>query len=722
MKLFNFLLTALIISSGALAQSQNDLPITWDDTDNVNYTTVPFGGNSSALALDPTNSTNNVLQVNKPLGAATWAGVTLHTTAGLASLIPFDSNNNIIRVKVYSPDSGIVVKLKAEVTGTPTQSVETDALTTVANAWETLEFDFTNESSGTAAINYSYNYDYLSIFFNFGVDGNTAGAKTYYADSVYFVPHMVTFQVDMNQYSGSFTTPEVNGTFNSWCGNCNAMSDTNGDNIWEVTLALTQDSIEFKFAHDNWTGQENLTPNSGCTKTTSGFTNRFIYINGDTILPAVCWESCIECIPPPDTHQVTFQVDMNQYSGTFTTPEVNGDFNAWCGGCNWLSDTNGDNIWEVTLPLYQDSIEFKFAYDGWAGQENLTPNSGCTKTTGGFTNRFIYITGDTILPAVCWESCLECIYPPDTHLVTFQVDMSQYSGSFTTPEVNGTFNSWCGNCNAMSDPDGDNIWEVTIPLYQDSIEYKFAHDNWAGQEELTPGSVCTKTTSGFTNRFIYITGDTVLPAVCWASCEECGIIPDTFNVTFNVDMRGYTGSYTTPELNGNFNGWCGNCNAMADPEGDSIWTISLEMYQDSIEYKFSHDTWTGQEELTEGSVCTKTTSGFTNRFLIITGDTVLPEVCWASCMPCDTTTGLNDLNNIDFSVYPNPASTTIWVEGDASPATLSVYSVQGTKVLEVRTNGSTRNEISIASLPNGIYTLQRVTEQGATAKRFVIAK
>src|SRR6056300_661267 len=87
--------------------------------------------------------------------------------------------------------------------------------------------------------------------------------------------------------------------------------------------------------------------------------------------------------------------------------------------------------------------------------------------------------------------------------VTFQVDMNQYGGSFTTPEVNGDFNGWCGNCNPMSDPDGDNIWEVTLPLTQDSIEFKFAHDNWAGQENLTAGSSCAKTTSGFTNRFIH---------------------------------------------------------------------------------------------------------------------------------------------------------------------------------------------------------------------------
>ncbi|MFZ4784947.1 MAG: hypothetical protein ACOYLH_05670, partial [Flavobacteriales bacterium] len=48
--------------------------------------------------------------------------------------------------------------------------------------------------------------------------------------------------------------------------------------------------------------------------------------------------------------------------------------------------------------------------------------------------------------------------------VTFRVDMSNVTDAFTAPEVNGTFNNWCGNCAAMSDVDADNIWEITIPL------------------------------------------------------------------------------------------------------------------------------------------------------------------------------------------------------------------------------------------------------------------
>jgi hypothetical protein len=73
----------------------------------------------------------------------------------------------------------------------------------------------------------------------------------------------------------------------------------------------------------------------------------------------------------------------------------------------------------------------------------------------------------------------------------------------------------------MSDADGDNVWELTIPLAADTFEYKFAYDSWAGQESLTPGSLCTSTIDNFTNRSIIVTGEATLDPVCWGSCEPC---------------------------------------------------------------------------------------------------------------------------------------------------------------------------------------------------------
>ena len=124
--------------------------------------------------------------------------------------------------------------------------------------------------------------------------------------------------------------------------------------------------------------------------------------------------------------------------------------------------------------------------------------------------------------------------------------MNDYNGSFTTPEVNGTFNGWCGaTCNPMSDPDGDNIWETTIDIAQGGYLWKYALDNWSDQElpQLGPNSACfLPDGNGFINRTLIVSGPQRLPPVCWESCLPCGAIlgctdslSDNFNPWANID-------------------------------------------------------------------------------------------------------------------------------------------------------------------------------------------
>lgn len=213
---------------------------------------------------------------------------------------------------------------------------------------------------------------------------------------------------------------------------------------------------------------------------------------------------------------VTFRVQMVGVSG-FTTPEVNGTFNGWCGQCNPLSDANNDGIWETTIDLPAGYYEYKYSADNWSQQETLAPGSSCTATTGQFTNRTLQVSGNTVLSVVCWGMCTACT----SHNITFAVDMSSVS-TFTTPYVSGTFNDWCGNCNAMSDPNNDGIWTATIALQTGYYEYKFSYDNWQGSENLPVGGSCTTTNFGFTNRFINVAQNMSLGAVCWGSCDAPG--------------------------------------------------------------------------------------------------------------------------------------------------------------------------------------------------------
>jgi hypothetical protein len=163
------------------------LDITFDDA-GLTYTLTGFGGDEdSSVVADPMNANNKVGKVNKAATAELWAGVTVSILPNnMVPTLPFTAVDTKMTVRTWSPDAGIQVRLKVEDGADPTHSCETEATTTVAGGWETLEFDFANEATGTAALNPAYTFNRVSIFFNFGVTGAMAGAKTYYLDNLKF--------------------------------------------------------------------------------------------------------------------------------------------------------------------------------------------------------------------------------------------------------------------------------------------------------------------------------------------------------------------------------------------------------------------------------------------------------------------------------------------------------------------------------------------------------
>ncbi|KYP14645.1 hypothetical protein [Flavihumibacter sp. CACIAM 22H1] len=178
---FTFLFDDIrLVNSLPPTDAQISLPVTFD-AENVNYTMTDFGGSITEDAIDPANAANKVMKTTKPSGAEVWAGTTIGTPDGFAQKIPFAAGATKMSVRVYSPAAGIPVLLKVENRANGGISVETLKSTTVANTWETLEFDFSNHSSGTPALDLNATYNKASIFFDFGTAGN---GKVFYWDDV----------------------------------------------------------------------------------------------------------------------------------------------------------------------------------------------------------------------------------------------------------------------------------------------------------------------------------------------------------------------------------------------------------------------------------------------------------------------------------------------------------------------------------------------------------
>lgn len=180
-------------SGGTAATMQMNLPVSLDDA-TVIYKTVDFGGDASSIVTDPAAGAANGNVVKIVRGAPgtpsqTYAGTTLTDTiggvqVGFSSKVPFTASGTQMSIDFYSPAAGVHVRLKAEDHTNQQVSVETEAVTTKANAWETLTFEFKSQSAGTAALDLTKSYDKVTVFPNF----NTADSGAiYYFDNVKFV-------------------------------------------------------------------------------------------------------------------------------------------------------------------------------------------------------------------------------------------------------------------------------------------------------------------------------------------------------------------------------------------------------------------------------------------------------------------------------------------------------------------------------------------------------
>jgi surface protein len=67
-----------------------------------------------------------------------------------------------------------------------------------------------------------------------------------------------------------------------------------------------------------------------------------------------------------------------------------------------------------------------------------------------------------------------------------------------------------------------------------------------------------------------------------------------------------------------------------------------------------------------------------------------------------STAGVDDQNQLDISIYPNPTSDIVYIEGNYSQLKTVVYDILGKQVM----NKSITNSIDISHLDNGVYILQ----------------
>ena len=471
-----------------------------------------------------------------------------------------------------------------------------------------------------------------------------------------------TFNVDMTCAPEGFTDVFVTGPWCGWCANdvYNTMTDPDGDGVYSVTVADLTGTVEYKYAINGFADQENLindmVDGASCAPVTdfAGYANRQIEANGTANdFYGTCDGTCNDEIVAVTTVDVTFSVDVN---GTgYTSVSMAGTFNGWNNAANFMDDSDGDGVYTITLAMEPGAQEYKFLGNGdWALAEQFDGSEACTLPPGEFVNRvWDVVEGGASPGVVCYNSCDACETGGTgggDMGVTFNVDMTCAPADFTDVFVTGPWCGWCANdvYNTMTDDDGDGVYSVTVPDLTGTVEYKYAINGFADQENLVndmvDGASCAPVTdfAGYANRQVEAGSTTNdFYGTCDGTCNDAPA-PAAVDVTFQVDMSQYAGTFGQVNINGGFNGWCGACAVMTDDDADGVYTITIPLTPGTHEYKFTLDGWTAQEEFTEGDPCTSTIDGFTNRTIDVTETTTLDAVCYNSCDACAPVTGGQD--------------------------------------------------------------------------------
>jgi hypothetical protein len=174
----------------AAASDPVNLPINFESF-TVNYAFTDFGNALSSVIDNPDatgiNTSSRVAQTQKLAGAEIWAGSLLI----LENPIDF-STDKVFKLKVWSPKSGAVVKMKVENLNDGNIAAEVDALTTMTGQWEELSYDF-------SGINIDNEYQKVVVFFDFGNPGDDA---IYYFDDIKLVPATIPSTLMIQDFEG----------------------------------------------------------------------------------------------------------------------------------------------------------------------------------------------------------------------------------------------------------------------------------------------------------------------------------------------------------------------------------------------------------------------------------------------------------------------------------------------------------------------------------------
>ena len=461
----------------------------------------------------------------------------------------------------------------------------------------------------------------------------------------------------MSNFPGGLADGDIvylNGNFVGWCGDCNPMSDDDGDGIWTITMALADGDWEYKFTVNGWNSQE-LWPGDGtlsCAENADNgeFENRAVTVAGeDMVLPTVYWNLCVGETPGV-VYNITFNLDATAIdvgaNGMYMGGGILGGANAVA-----MSDDDGDGVWTTIIPISTDQIGGNYTFlnspnsDGdWGTKEDISGQE-CADADN-FNDRIVpEFSGDAefcYVFAVCTDgSCVDPITIPGCE------DFEDGADEWTFIDAAGNTTLW--TVGTASNDDGTNSTQGIFHGYDSATPY----NDWA----VSP----SYDTSGLVEGTATVSYDEI--------CNWCAD-SEAHNVYYSVD---YAGDATT-----------------------ATWVALFEGVNADAE-----DTWVSSSYSVPSAESVVLAFNYVGTF---GANWNVDNVC------IDGTLSTTDTELLDMRIYPNP------VDGNyvtiQSPVQglmeVEVYTVTGRKVLQTVLTG---DKLNVSSFNSGFYMV-KVTING----------
>ena len=225
-----------------------------------------------------------------------------------------------------------------------------------------------------------------------------------------------------------------------------------------------------------------------------------------------------------------------------------------------LSDPDGDGIWDGTVTVNVGTsgnyIFLNSPSNGndWGTKEDLTGQS-CADPNNWNDRILPSILSDTTIYA-CFGSCDTSLCSSTSTIGCTDASANNYNSSATTDDGSCTYDvtltvdmncsgltpgyvaatgpsdGWSCGAYALTDADGDGVWEGTFSLPAGTFEYIYCTDGWSGNEtagllaEMQNGlHVPVTDYSAYANRLITV--GTITTTDTWGSCSPCVVGPVT---------------------------------------------------------------------------------------------------------------------------------------------------------------------------------------------------